>query len=363
LQTLINPMVVNDMINSLVELADESGKHYLERWEFLNAYSGCMIGNPAVVILADAYAKGIRNYDVAKAYEYARNSCERFGNGEKGYTGGEDGLSKTLEYGYSEWCLSRMAASLGKTSDSAVFAKRSQSYRHVFDDSVHWFRPKNEDGSWEPWPAEGRLKEGYGTVESNPYQQGWFVPQDVPGMVALMGGREKVIADLQNFFEKVPADMMWNDYYNQANEPVHHVPFLFNRIGAPWLTQKWTRAICRRAYHNSVEGLVGNEDVGQMSAWYVLAAAGLHPVCPGDNRYEITSPVFRKIAIRLDPAYASGERFTILAYNNSPENIYIQSATLNGHPYPHCYIDYTDIVNGGILELQMGPTPNEGWGQ
>ncbi|MDR3712289.1 MAG: GH92 family glycosyl hydrolase [Puia sp.] len=363
LQTIINPAVVNDVINSLVELADENGTHYLERWEFLNAYSGCMIGNPAVAVLADAYAKGIRNYDVAKAYLYARNSCERFGNGEKGYTGGEDGLSKTLEYAYSEWCLSRMAGALGKTPDSALFAKRAQSYRHVFDDSVHWFRPRNEDGSWEPWPSEGRMKEGYGTVESNPYQQGWFVPQDVPGMVALMGGRDKVIADLQDFFEKVPEDMLWNDYYNQANEPVHHVPFLFNRIGAPWLTQKWTRAICRRAYHNSVEGLVGNEDVGQMSAWYVLAAAGLHPVCPGDKRYEITSPVFDKVSIRLDPAYATGERFTILAHNNSPANIYIQSATLNGHPYPYCYIGYADIAGGGVLELQMGPAPNRNWGQ
>ncbi len=107
-------------------------------------------------------------------------------------------------------------------------------------------------------------------MESNPYQQGWFVPHDIPGMVALMGGKEKVLADLNNFFEKVPENMMWNNYYNHANEPVHHVPFLYNRLGAPWLTQKWTRAICDRAYRNSVEGLVGNEDVGQMSAWYVL---------------------------------------------------------------------------------------------
>jgi predicted alpha-1,2-mannosidase len=363
LQTLINPAVVNDMINSLVELADENGTHYLERWEFLNAYSGCMIGNPAVSVLADAYAKGIRNYDIGKAYLYARNSCERFGNGEKGYCAEENGLSKTLEYAYSEWCLSRLASSLGNTTDERLYAKRSQSYRNIFDVSEHWFRPKNEDGSWIAWPAEGRLKQDYGTVESNPYQQGWFVPQDIDGMVQLMGGREKVIADLENFFEKVPPNMMWNDYYNQANEPVHHVPFLFNRIGAPWLTQKWTREICRRAYHNSVEGLVGNEDVGQMSAWYVLAAAGLHPVCPGEPRYEITSPVFSKITISLDPAYAKGQSFIILARNNSPRNIYIQRATLNGHPYPHCFIDHADVMAGGVLELQMGPTPNRRWGR
>ncbi len=362
LQTIINPAVVNDMLNSLIELADESRNHYYERWEFLNAYSGCMLGNPAVSVLADAYAKGIRGYDMAKAYQYALNSCERFGNGEKGYTSGENGLSKTLEYAYSEWCLSRLAASLGRPADEALYGKRSQSYRAVFDSSRHWFRPKNEDGSWVPWPAAGRLQQDYGTVESNPYQQGWFVPHDVPGMVELMGGREKVIADLTNLFEKTPQNMMWNDYYNHANEPVHHVPFLFNRLGAPWLTQFWTREICRRAYHNSVEGLVGNEDVGQMSAWYVLAAAGLHPLCPGETRYEITSPVFSRTSIQLDRAYAKGRVFTVIARNNSPKNIYIQGATLNGRPYPYAHIDHAAIMSGGILELQMGPLPNHKWG-
>jgi predicted alpha-1,2-mannosidase len=354
LQTIINPHVVNDMINSLVHLADENGKHYLERWEFLNAYSGCMIGNPAVSVMADAYAKGIRNFDIDKGYLYARNSCELFGNGKEGYTFGENGISKTLEYAYSDWCLSALAGGLGKKEDQALYAGKAAAYRNTFDDSVGWFRPRRQDGSWEPWPEQGRLQQDYGTVESNPYQQGWFVPQDIPGMVTLMGGREKVAADLADFFERTPDNMMWNDYYNHANEPVHHVAFLFNRIGYPWLTQKWTRAICRRAYHNTVEGLVGNEDVGQMSAWYVLAATGIHPVCPGETRYEITSPVFKKIEIRLDPAYARGKTFTIIARNNSPENIYIQGALLNGKPYEKCWLDHSDIMAGGVLELTMG---------
>jgi predicted alpha-1,2-mannosidase len=199
-------------------------------------------------------------------------------------------------------------------------------------------------------------------VESNPYQQGWFVPQDVPGMVKLMGGKRKVTRDLQHFFQKTPENMMWNNYYNQANEPVHHVAFLFNRLGVPWLTQKWSREICRRAYHNSVEGLVGNDDVGQMSAWYVLAAAGLYPLCPGDPRYEITSPVFNRITIRLDPAYAKGKTFTIIAHGNSSGNIYIQSARLNGKPYDRCYINYQTITAGGTLELEMGDMPQKHWG-
>lgn len=359
LQTVINPALVNDMVNSLITLADEKGKDYLERWEFLNAYSGCMIGNPAVSVMADAYAKGIRNFDVNKGYQLAVSSVEKFGNGEKGYAGG---ISTTLEYAYFEWCVSELAKGLGKTADQQKYFKRSRSYKNIWNTEKGWFRPKKDDGSWEEWPKDGRMTQGYGSVESNPYQQGWFVPQDVEGMITLMGGEEKTLADLKNFFDNVPEDMMWNDYYNQANEPVHHVPFLFNKLGAPWLTQKWTRTICSKAYHNSVIGLVGNEDVGQMSAWYVLAASGFHPITPGSTRYELTSPVFNRIDLQLDQNYYTGQQFSIVAVNNSPENIYIQSAKLNGKPYLHSYIDHADIVAGGKLELVMGNTPNKKWG-
>lgn len=362
LQTIINPRVVNDMVNSLVTLADETGNHYLERWELLNAYSGCMIGNPAVSVMSDAWAKGIRGFDINKGYTYAKNSVEKFGNGSKGYSTGGLSVSLTLEYAYFDWCLGKLAGALGKKEDEKKYLARGANYKNVFDPGKAWFRPRNDDGSWQPWPAEGRMQQGYGTIESSPWQQGWFVPQDIPGMVTLMGGKEKVLADLAVFFEKMPQNMMWNDYYNHANEPVHHVPFLFNRLGAPWLTQHWTREICARAYHNSVEGLVGNEDVGQMSAWYVLAASGLHPVCPGSTRYEITSPVFDNISIALDPAYAKGKQFTINTRNNSPANRYIQRAWLNGKPYQHCYLDHADITAGGTLLLEMGSQPAKNWG-
>ena len=362
LQTIISPSLVNDLINSLVTLADEKKKKYLERWEFINAYSGCMLGNPAVSVITDAYAKGIRNFDVQKAYRLSVNSVEKFGNGERGYTPEPLSLSYTLEYAYTDWCVSRMAKWLSKPADEQKYALRGQDYKNIFDKEKGWFRPRDSTGKWLTWPDSGRITQWYGTIESNPYQQGWFVPQDVDGMAALMGGKEKAIADLQNLFEKTPDNMMWNDYYNHANEPVHHIPFLYNRLGAPWLTQKWTREICRRAYKNSVEGLVGNEDVGQMSAWYVLAASGLHPVCPGDTRQEITSPVFSKVVMKLDPKYARGKTFTVLADNNSATNIYIQSAKLNGRPYKKCNIDYKDIAAGGVLELAMGNTPNKNWG-
>jgi predicted alpha-1,2-mannosidase len=362
LQTIINPSLVNDLINSLVTLADEKKKDYLERWEFLNSYSGCMLGNPAVSVIADAYAKGIRNFNVQEAYRLSVNSVEQFGNGDKGYTPEPLSMSYTLEYAYTDWCVSQLAKQLNKPADEKKYATRGGAYKNIFDADKGWFRPKDKDGKWLPWPDSARLKQWYGTIESNPYQQGWFVPQDVDGMAKLMGGREKTIADLDNLFEKTPDNMMWNDYYNHANEPVHHVPFLYNRLGAPWLTQKWTREICRRAYKNSVEGLVGNEDVGQMSAWYVLAASGVHPVCPGDTRQEITSPVFNKVTFRLDSKYASGKSFSIIAKNNSAKNIYIRSAKLNGKVYNKCYIDYKDIATGGALELTMGSQPNKNWG-
>ncbi len=359
LQNIINPTVVSDMINSLVELADESGKNYLERWEFMNAYSGCMIGNPAVSVMVDAYNKGIRNFDTEKGYQFARNTCKKFGNGDRGYS---NSISSTLEHAYFEWCLSVFADSLGKKDDAAQYFKRSKSYRNIFDPEVNWFRPRLKDGSWEEWPKDGRLTQDYGSVESNPYQQGWFVPHDIQGLSELLGGKEKALADLTDLFSKVPENMMWNNYYNHANEPVHHIPFMFNRLGAPWSTQYWSRQICKRAYKNTVEGLVGNEDVGQMSAWYVLAASGLHPVCPGENRYEITSPVFSRIELKLDPQYAKGKTFTIEAKNNSAKNIYIQSAKLNGKPWTKCWISHEQLIAGGILELTMGDQPAKNWG-
>jgi len=362
LQTIINPALVGDMINSLVTLASEKHKDYLERWELLNAYSGCMFGNPGVSVIADAYAKGIRNYDVAKAYNLCVGSVERFGNGDRGYAPQPNSIALTLEYAYAEWCVSQLAKWTGHSSDIAKYAARSKSYKNIFDKEKGWFRPKDSTGNWAAWPDSGRLTQWYGTFEANPYQQGWFVPHDIGGMVKLMGGRQKVIADLDHFFARTPENMMWNDYYNHANEPVHHVAFLYNRLGMPWLTQQWSRAICRRAYHNSVEGLVGNEDVGQMSAWYVLAASGLHPVCPGDTRQEITSPVFGRIAIQIPSANGVAKIFTITALHNNEQNIYIQSARLNGKPYNKCYLDYKDVAAGGRLELTMGPRPNMSWG-
>jgi predicted alpha-1,2-mannosidase len=361
LLSVIRPDVVNDEINSLLQMARLSTRNYLERWELLNAYTGCMLGNPAVSVIVDAYEKGIRGYDVEEAYRQCRNSAEKFGNGPLGFSPGS--LSKTLEYAYSDWCVGRFAKSLGKSADQADFYGRARAYTNCWSAEVSWLRTRLEnekDGSatWMPWRE--KTGQNQGTTESNPYQQGWFVPHDVYGLAGLMG-EEAFARELSTFFDKTPADFLWNDYYNHPNEPCHHVAYLFNYAGRPWLTQKWTRTICRKAYGTGVRGLCGNEDVGQMSAWYVLSAMGLHPVCPGDGVYLLTSPVFDKVSVRLDPAYYPGGSFSVVARGNSPANLYIQSATLNGQPLSRAWVTHAEVAAGGTLEFVMGPEPNQAW--
>jgi predicted alpha-1,2-mannosidase len=353
LQTIINPKLVNDEINSLLQMAELSGREYLPRWEMLNSYSGCMIGNPAVSVIVDAYEKGIRNYDVDKAFEYCKNSVDTFSNGNLGFTPKK--VSMTLEYAYSDWCFGKFAESMKKPELADEYYKRSQNYHTIWSDSLSWFRARTSDGSWTEW--KGKTVHGQGCIESNPLQQGWFVPHDLEGLKALMGGEDAYRDSLISFFEKTPADFLWNNYYNHANEPVHHVPFMLNTAGVPYLTQKWTRKICSTAYGTGAYGLCGNEDVGQMSAWYVLASMGIHPICPGDNKYQITSPVFNKIEINLDSDYYTGKKFTIIANHNSPENIYIQSMKLNGKVLDRFWISHDEIVKGGILEMEMGAEP------
>jgi len=326
----------------------------LPRWELLNAYSGCMIGNPAVSVLNDAYQKGIRHYDVEKAFRYAKNTVDQTGNGLLGYT--HRNISKTLEYAYTDWALATFAESLNKKEIAKVYRKKGENYKNIWNDEVNWFRAKDSLGNWLEW--KGKTVHGQGCIESNPFQQGWFVPHDIQGLQKLMGGSQAFKDTLISFFERTPEDFLWNNYYNHPNEPVHHVPFLFNLVGEPHLTQKWTRKICANAYGTGPYGLCGNEDVGQMSAWYILAAIGLHPVCPGDNKYEITSPVFNEIVFELDQNYYSGKQFKVLAKNNNPENVYIQKIEWNGQALNRFYLTHQEITKGGTLELTMGPTPN-----
>jgi predicted alpha-1,2-mannosidase len=373
LLTLIAPEIINDEINSWIELADQNHTHTFDRWEILNAYSGCMNGNPAITVLNDAYQKGIRGYDVAKAYEYAVNTAEMIQNGPTGYT--PEKISETFENGFHDWNLSQLAASLGKKEDAAKYQQRSMAYKLLFDPEVPWtydkdgkqsrpewkgwFRPKDKDGVWLRWLG---LTSHKGVVEGSLYQQGWHVPHDIPGLMNLLGGQETFVAKLTDFFDRVHNLAVWSDFDNPSNEPSHLIPFQFNRVGAPWLTQKWVRRICTEAYGPDFKGLCGDEDEGQMSAWLVLAASGLAQACPGDPRFEIFTPLFDKVTLKLDPKYTKGGTFTIIAKNNSAKNVYIQSAMLNGKPLNRCWLDYKEIASGGQLDLVLGPNPNKNWG-
>lgn len=358
LLSLLYPDVVNDLINSLVTLAEESGNEYLSKWEIVNAYSGCMLGNPAICVIADAYSKGIRSYDVEKAYRYCVNTSARSTDPALGYA--PEDISRTLEYAYGDWCLAQLAGMTGHAEDSVFFAGKSQFYKNTFDPEKGWFRPRKEDGTWEEWPERGIMEPSYGCVECNPFQQGWFVPHDVDGLVGLLGGRDSTLAKLDRFFKDTPEDFHWNEYYNHSNEPVHWVPFLYNRLGVPYKTQYWTKKVCTNAYFNDVFGLCGNEDCGQMSAWYVLSAIGIHPANPADGTYEVTSPVFDRAVISLDPKYSSGRKFTIIAHDNCAENLYIKRAELNGKVLDKMQITYDDIQSGSKLELWMSPEPADG---
>jgi predicted alpha-1,2-mannosidase len=367
LMTILKPELVNDQINSLLELARLSGKGYLERWEIMGAYSGCMDGDPATAVILDAYVKGIRKFDIQQAYAACRQTAAGVGDKtnrplndfylEHGYV--PEQVSWTLDNTYFDWCVGQFAQELGKTEDAALFRGRGQNYRKIYDPEVQSMRAKDRDGKWIEW--KGKTEFGQGCTESNPLQQSWFVPHDVKGLIAMMG-EDLFVHSLEEMFEKTPESFAWNAYYNHSNEPVHHIPYLFTYAGKPWLTQKWVRRILDHAYHDDVNGIPGNDDVGQMSAWYVLGAMGFYPVCPGDDIYILGSPLFSRTTIRLDAKWHSGGSFTILARNNSANNYYIQSAMLHGKPLHRAWIRHSEIVAGGTLELVMGPEPNEGWG-
>lgn len=367
LMTLLNPTMVNDEINSLVTLAETSKKGYLERWEIMNSYSGCMDGDPATSVILDAYSKGIRGFDVERAYAACRQTAAGTGDStnrldndfymQHGYVPGQ--VSWTLDNAYFDWCVGRMAATLGKTEDAQLFSARAANYKKIYDPHVGSMRAKNSTGEWIPWL--GKTAFGQGCTESNPLQQTWFVPHDVAGLIELMGGPEEFCRQLEDLFEKTPPSFGWNDYYNHSNEPVHHVPYLFVYTGKPWLTQKWVRRILTSAYHNDVNGICGNDDVGQMSAWYVLGAMGFYPVCPGDGIYVIGSPLFSRVTLHLDEVWYRQAEFTIAAENQAPDHPYIQSAKLNGKPLSRAWIRHSEIAAGGLLEFVMGPEPNREW--
>jgi predicted alpha-1,2-mannosidase len=370
--TIADPETVSELVNSLIVKAEDGGMGY-PKWEIAGCYSNCMLGDPAIPVILDAYTKGIRDFDLEKAYRLARQTSlgpKTLRNGwqnynEKGFVGCDSvparwkgyykGVSATLENSYADWGISQMANILNDQEGVELFSKRADYYKNVYDNNVGYVRGKWNSSEWIPW--NGELDFHAGCIESNPLQQLFFVPHDIQGLQDLMG-RERFLSELEDLFENTPSDFRFNEYYNHANEPVHHVPYLFNYTSKPWLTQKWVRTILEHAYDTGPYGIMGNEDVGQMSAWYILSAMGFHPVCPGDGEYLLGSPLFDEVIIKLNPDYHKGESFRISAINNSATNIYVQKVTLNGKELHRSFIDHEEITNGGELIFEMGPRPN-----
>ncbi len=365
LYSIIDPERYNEWIKTFLEMYRIGGK--LPQWELAGNYTGVMIGYHTHSVILDAYAKGIRDFDSGLALEAMKKRVDGIPYfNDLGFipadkTGGS--VSMTMEYAYNEWAVAHMAKLLNKEDDFQDYIYRSQFYNKLFDSSIGFMRPRNANGTWVSSfdPTEG--SEHF--VEGNSYQYSLFAPQDVNGLINLIGGDKKFITWMDTLFSKesehdenaIDATGLIGQYAH-GNEPSHHMAYLYNYAGAPWKTQAMVRQILSTMYDDKPNGLSGNEDCGQMSAWYILSAMGFYQVCPGTPEYAIGSPIFDKVTIHLE----NGKDFTIVAKNISSENKYIQSVKLNGNNYTKSWFIHDDILNGSTLEFQMGASPNKSWG-
>ena len=367
--TIIENKRTTDFIKSMLDIYKRSG--LLPVWELAGNETGCMIGYHSVPVIVDAYMKGIRDYDIKLIFNAMKNSAEQNHLGlefykKSGYIPADkegESVSKTLEYAYDDWCIAQMAKKLGKDKDYRKYIIRAQYYKNLFDDLTGFFRGKRNETFVTPFnPAEVNFM----LTEANTWQYNFFVPQDIHGMIDLLGGNEQFAKKLDEMFytETKLSGRHQSDItgligqYAHGNEPSHHIAYLYDYAGQPWKTQKLVRKIMDDLYSDKPDGLCGNEDCGQMSAWYVLSAMGFYPVTPGYNIYAIGSPVFEKVTINLE----NGNKFIIKANNVSDDNFYIQSASLNGKPFNKSYIKHSNIMKGGELVFEMGPEPNKNWG-
>jgi predicted alpha-1,2-mannosidase len=402
LWSLAYPQTMNDMAASLLDYYFNGGM--IARGPSGGNYSFVMVGDQATPLIAAAYNKGIRNFDVEAAYQGCRKNALPGGIRDRaGYefgpnpTGGgmnyyvergyvpqgipgksihRDGAGQTVEYAYEDWCLAQFAKALGRPDDYELFLRRSENWRKLFDPSTGWIRPRNIDGSWyTPFTPVCGAQECPGFVESDAATATYFVPQNIAGLIEVMGGREAFIKKLNEQFEKsAPYHFQWPSeghpdvWVNYGNEPSCQMAHLFSHAGAPWLAQYWVRRVKEEAFGDTSPygGYGGDEDQGQLGGLGVLMAIGLFDLQGGastEPRYEITSPLFDRVTIQLDPRYYPGRTFTILTRGVGPGNLYIQSACLNGKPVTgRFWITHAELVAGGELEIELGPQPNKEWG-
>lgn len=369
LYTIIEQKRTADFVNTFLAQHEQGGR--LPVWELAGNETDTMIGYHAASVIADAAAKGVKGFDLEKAYEAMKHSAtlKHYGLGayaERGYISAEDepeSVSKTLEYAYDDWCVAVVADLLGRREDYEYLIRRAQNYKNLFDPTTGFMRARR-NGDWvEPFDPR---EVNFAFTEANSWQYSFFAPHDVGGLVELSGGRRHFARKLDTLFAADPqttgreqADITGMiGQYAHGNEPSHHVAYLYNFVGQPWKTQARVRRIMDAFYAPTPDGLIGNEDCGQMSAWYVMSAAGLYQVAPGRPVYSIGSPLFEQVRFNLE----NGRTFNVKAHGISPRNVYIQSAKLNGRAHQESYLTHADIMNGGEIVYEMGPVPNKSWG-
>ena len=385
LLALLEPKKDAEIIRAMLNAYDEGG--FIPKWPNPGE-TNVMIGTHGDSVIADAYRKGIRGYDTAKAYAALRKDATEKGSGvfqarsgiedyiKLGYVpydrGVRESVACTLEYAYDDFAVAQMAKALGKEEDYRLFMGRAKNYRNLYDAKTGFMRGRKADGSWiEPFDP---LAWGGVYTEGNAWQWLWSVQQNIPGLMELMGGKAAFIRKLDSLFtettafkvggygqvihEMTEAKMEDMGQYAHINEPVHHVAYLYDYAGQPWKTQRLVRTIEDRLYKPGPAGWLGDEDTGQMSSWYIFSALGFYPVNPGQPVYALGSPLFDRATLHLE----NGKSFMVEAVRTAPADIYVQSATLNGKLLERAWITHEEIVSGGVLRFRLGPRPNEKWG-
>jgi len=364
LYTIIEQDRTNDFINTFLAKYDEGG--IMPIWDLAGCYTGCMIGYHAVPVIADAYLKGLRDYDVNKAFEAMKHSANQDKLGLESYKSlgyipveyESESVSKTLEYAYDDWTIAQMAKDLGKDDDYKTFSERAQYYKNIFDPESQFMRGRFRNTWFAPFDP---YEVNFNYTEANSWQYSFYVPQDISGFINLLGGKDKLEENLDELFTAEAETSGRNQaditgligQYAHGNEPSHHMAYLYNFVNKPHKTQEKVYQILTELYKNAPDGISGNEDCGQMSAWYVLSSMGFYSVTPASNQYIIGTPLFPKATINLE----NGNQFTIVAHDISSTNKYIESATLNGKSLDRTFIYHKDVVDGGTLEFQMTDNP------
>ena len=375
LYTLLEPERVTDFVKSMIRQYEYYG--YLPIWQLWGQDNYCMIGNHSIPVITDAILKGIPGIDVEKAYEAVYNSSvtshpnspfevwEKYGFMPENIQ--TQSVSITLEQAFDDWCVAQLAEKLNKDADYERFHKRSEYYRNLFHPKTKFFQSKNDKGEWiEPFdPYQYGGNGGHPFTEGNAWQYFWYVLHNIQALMELTGGTKAFEQKLDTFFTSNYKSEQMNHnasgfvgQYAHGNEPSHHVAYLYNFAGQPWKTQKYVSHILNTLYNNTSSGYAGNDDCGQMSAWYVFSAMGFYPVNPADGRYIIGSPLLDECTLKL----AGNKDFHIRTIRKSPEDIYIQSVTLNGKKHKDFFITHQDIMNGGTMVFKMGKKPS-GWGK